>query len=322
MKRHAAVTIAAHEAGTALIDYLTARFTYGDRMAWLQSIAEGRVLVDGEPAAPMQCLSRGAQLSYCPEGLPEPPVSTQFSILYQDRWLLAVDKPGNLPCHPAGRYFNHTLWAMLLREFGGSLAFVHRIDRETSGIVLVARSRESARRFRQRFEAGQVFKRYVAVVEGIFPLSPMTADGFLAPDTSSAVRMKQRYFPAEKKPSSFPAFPCRTRLRAMAWANGLSQVEAIPDTGRRHQIRATFSALGFPLVGDKLYGLDETLFLRFITDQLTEVDCCRLRVSRQALHAAELVMAHPYTGRSLQLVSRLPGELHQLMAKTPPKEGG
>ena len=97
--------------------------------------------------------------------------------------------------------------------------------------------------------------------------------------------------------------------------NSISQLEAIPETGRSHQIRATLSSMGYPLVGDKLYGVDERLFLRFIEGDLNDKDRKRLRLPRQALHAAELHIRHPETAKPLQLSAPLPDDMLRLMGR-------
>ena len=102
---------------------------------------------------------------------------------------------------------------------------------------------------------------------------------------------------------------------------GLSLVEAVPMTGRTHQIRATLCSSGYPVVGDKIYGVDDTLFLRFIADQLTAEDHRRLRLSRQALHAADLTIRHPRSEEILRLTAPLPSDITSLATAMADREG-
>ncbi len=318
LARRAVIRTGPGDAGERLIDLLCRRFSYLGRGAWERHIAEGRLRVNGAPASGDRRLAAGDGVEFHMPPMEEPPVDRGYAVVYDDRRLIAVDKPGNLPCHPAGRYFRHTLWALLLERGVPQPIFIHRIDRETSGLVLVAKDRRTARRLGQEFAAGRVFKRYLAVVEGRFPEKALRAAGILHPDLSSTVRKKRRFsVPAD--PGCLPpgAESCRTDFSREAVAGGLSLVEALPRTGRAHQIRATLCSLGFPVVGDKLYGVDDTLFLRFLEGCLTSEDRRRLRIDRQALHASELRVPGAADGRTLRLLSPLPADMAALLAGSP-----
>jgi len=315
MKRKSITRIRAHEAGISLLELLTRRFTYHNRQEWKDVIHAGQVMLNQQSALPKAILAAGDTVEYFTPDSPEPAVDTRFSILFEDEALLVANKPGNLPCHPAGRYFNHTLWGLIKARFDlPYLTFVNRIDRETSGIVLLAKTRRAALICRQQFESLGVSKRYVALVEGEFPAGEIRASGYLAHDPESAVRKKLRFYPAESSQET-PASgkTCSTVLRRIRSRKGVTQMEAIPETGRVHQIRATLSSLGYPVVGDKLYGVDDTLFLHFINGRLNGHDRQRLRLARQALHSAELHMTHPETGNPLQLTAPVPEDMQRLM---------
>lgn len=315
MKRRAATSVGAEGIGKTVLEYLAGRFTYHNRAQWRERIAAGQVLHNGCPALSGAVLGRKDRLEYQIPCEAEPEVDGRFGILFEDDDLVAVNKPGNLPCHPAGRYFNHTLWALLKRT--GSIEnpiFINRIDRETSGVVLVAKNARVARGCRRQFETRRVVKHYLAVVEGRFPPDAIQADGWLAPDPDSPVRKKNRFWAAAATRVNPPGGRlCRTRLQLCRHCNGLSLVAARPETGRCHQIRATLNSLGYPLAGDKLYGVDDTLFLRFISGSLSVTDRDRLRLARQALHAAGLQMVHPVSGRLLQLEAPLPRDMQSLL---------
>lgn len=315
MKRRSRVTISLREAGVRVTDFLVGRFSYLDRGAWMAEIAQARVLVNGRPISVDAVLQPRDLLEYLPKDVPEPRVNDAYEILFEDEALLVVDKPANLPCHPGGRYFHHTLWAMIRsRSLSDGPFFVHRIDRETSGIVVMARNSRDASVLGRQMASGQVRKRYATVVEGRFPEGPVTADGRLVPDPTSVVRKKLRFIPpgAVSEPLS-EGRHCRTRFDLVRRGSLMSLVSVIPATGRRHQIRATLLALGYPVVGDKIYGTDETVFLRFIEDRLTESDRIRLRLDRQALHAAEIAFRHPRSGRHLHFEAPVPASFHTLV---------
>jgi len=319
MQRKTVTIVEPGATGTKVLDYLAARFTYHSRRSWQDLIGSKKVLLNGRSVNPDTLLANGDHLEYTASGGTEPKINPDFSICFEDGDLLVIDKPGNLPCHPAGRYFNNTLWALVQKELNITRPFfINRIDRETSGIVLIAKTADMARACCRQFEAGQVRKRYLALVEGVFPKAPVHASGILACDTKSPVRKKRHLFndaAADKKP--FKGKYYSTLLQRKKKCGALSLVEALPETGRCHQIRASLYCLGFPVVGDKIYGVDDTLFLRFISDTLTFNDKNRLRLERQALHAAELDMAHPRTGRPVLFEAPLPRDMKALLTCRP-----
>ncbi|MFW5802484.1 MAG: RluA family pseudouridine synthase [Verrucomicrobiota bacterium] len=298
MKRRATTRIGPDDAGATLPEFLQRRFTYHTRERWLELILERRVLLNGKPAALEQTLAAGDHLEYIADDIPEPPVSTNFSVVHEDSDMLVVDKPGNLPCHPAGRFFHNTLWRLLQQNgYAANLRFVHRLDRETSGLVVIAKSATAARTLGRQFERREVKKVYQVLVEGQFPHT-LTAEGEMLPDTTSEVRKKRRLRLDDSPDRTSPRYAF-TEFRRLEFQGDLTLVEARPTTGRLHQIRASLHALGFPVAGDKLYGLDETLYLRFIRDALSDDDRATLRFPRQALHAAQLILAHPTTRKPM-----------------------
>jgi len=311
-ERRARTRISGNETGGALLDYLAARFTYHDRGQWLELVEEGRLRVNERPAVPSTVLQQGDLVEFLVPEQSEPPVNRAYRIVFEDDVLLVVDKPPDLPCHPSGRYFRNTLWRLLNRRTGADagVTLVHRIDRETSGLVLAVKARWAGSSLGRQFQKRRVFKRYRAMVEGAFPRTEVEARGFLAPDPESAVRKRRRF--TLQRPSGGAqsrAEACHTRFRGLSVHGGISLVEAVPLTGRLHQIRATLFGLGYPVVGDKIYGRDEGCFLRFIRGDLTAKDRHRLRLPRQALHAAELRIAHPATGHPLRFFAPMPEDM-------------
>lgn len=320
LKRETMVRVPAAGAGCQLLDFVAARFTYRSRTEWQEEIAAGRFsLASGRLLSPCTTLAAGDQVRYAMPELPEPPVPRCCTVLHEDAHLLVVDKPAGLPCHPGGRFFRHTLWALLREEFGlPHPSLINRLDRETSGIVLIAKDKRTARHGCQLFARRLVEKRYLVLVEGIFPPGPVCAAGLLSPDPTSRIRKKIRYTPAKEAGPFCPAQQSVTWFQRLRLANGLSLLEARPVTGRCHQIRASLLGLGFPVVGDKLYGVDETFFLRLTRDRLTAADHQRLRLSRQALHAASFTLPHPSGNRLLSFFSPMPEEFSRQLADGDP----
>lgn len=307
--RRVRADIRSFEAGKTLIDLLSDRFTYQDRRAWGRMIDRGKVFVNGCRTGAGRVLRAGDRLVCDMGDLPEPTVDVNWRVLYEDEALLAVDKPGNLPCHPGGRYFRNTLWSALGRRMRiENVRFINRLDRETSGVVVIAKTRADAAACQEAWGAGRVRKRYAVIAEGANFPEAVDATGRLVLDTNGPVRKKRRF-----ATGSGDGMPCRTRFFRIGTENGMTLVMALPETGRMHQIRATLWSLGFPVTGDKLYGVDAALFLRFIEDRLSAADRARLRIDRQALHAAELVFPHPRTGRIMRVRAPLPTTLSGLV---------
>lgn len=303
--RRVSADVRSFEAGKTLIELLSVRFTYQDANAWTRMIDRGRVFVNGRPTGAESVLRIGDRLVCDMGDLPEPVVDMNWRMLYEDAALMVIDKPGNLPCHPGGRYFRHTLWSALKQRMPiESARFVHRLDRETSGVVVIAKTRADAAACHEAWGSGRVRKRYASIVEGDEFPEALEAIGRMVPDGNGPVRKKQRFTRFSEE-----GLACATRFFGIGAENGMSLVMALPETGRTHQIRVTLWSLGYPVVGDKLYGIDDTLFLRFIADRLSDSDVARLRIARQALHAAELVFPHPRTGRIMRFRAPLPAVL-------------
>lgn len=319
MQRKNSVRIQPQQAGRQLLDFVSQRFTYRSREEWQTELTAGRFLLNDTEARGDSLLTQGDLLVYLMPALEEPPVACNYTVLHEDDDLLVIDKPAPLPCHPGGRFFAHTLWALLKEQHGlAEPRLINRLDRETSGLVLVAKNKTSARLCQEQFAQHRVEKVYLVVVEGDFPDTavPVEAVGWLGVDPDSAIRKKMRFSPGQNGAPP-GAVEASTAFRRLAGAdNGsLSLVEARPHTGRCHQIRASLLHLGFPVVGDKLYGVDEQLFLRFQEDRLSASDHARLRLPRQALHAAGLRLNHPISGQGLEFSAPLPGAIAAVLTE-------
>ena len=311
MERKVTIAIDGAAAGKRLLDMLAARFTYHTRETWMRLLAEGCLSINDVPAQAEQILNNGDCLRYDFGNRPEPEVDCVYQVIFQDDALMIVNKPGSLPCHPAGRYFKNTLWTLLQQQEGlEQPRLVNRLDRETSGLVVVGKTLEATQHLAHQFSEHSVEKQYLVLVEGTFP-EHMEAIGWLTHDAASVVRKKRCF--VREKPSEAVSEACETRFICVSLSNGISVVRAYPKTGCLHQIRATLCSLGYPIVGDKLYGVDETFFLKFIDDTLTDADKQRLRMERQALHAESLHITHPSTGERLLFQAPMPQDIGRLI---------
>ena len=183
------------EDGAALPDYLAAHFSRFDRAGWGRAIEEGLVTVNGLPALPDMNVKRHDRVGYYPPETPEPDAELHYRTVYEDGDFLVLDKPGNLCMHPTGPFFRHTLWHLAGSRYG-EIRFVHRLDRETSGLVIAARTRQAA----AAMDNGNtpVHKEYLALVTGDFR-GRVHAAGYLVHDRASAVRKKKRFVFADSR---------------------------------------------------------------------------------------------------------------------------
>ncbi len=209
-----------------------------------------------------------------------PAGNQHLPFLYQDGCLLAVDKPAGLAVH-RGAARDRTFALQLVRDrIGRHVHAVHRLDRATSGVLLFALDPETAGRMQERFAAGQIEKRYLALVRGIPPESGVI-DHPIPRDEGG------------------PRVPAVTEFRRLTIFERYALVEARPRTGRRHQIRRHLKHLNHPLIGDVRYGKGEhnRLFRE------------RFGLHRLALHALELAFEHPRTGEPVRIVASVPEDL-------------
>jgi 23S rRNA pseudouridine1911/1915/1917 synthase len=228
----------------------------------------------------------------------EPDVPRDFRVLLDDGHVLALDKPAGLPIHATARYHRNTLTWLLRERYPGYVAVAHRLDRETSGVLLCGRSVEAARALKTAFERRRVEKRYLCVVHGRLCGAGVVDLGLKLSAGPVRIRMEV----------DRDGMPARTRFRARQALGRFTLVEAVPETGRQHQIRAHLAAIGHPIVGDKLYP-DPAPFLEFIETGWSEALRERLLLPRQALHAAWIRFPHPADGRMATLEAPLPDDL-------------
>lgn len=228
------------------------------------------------------------------------PVDLPIEILYEDDDLVVPAKPGNMPTHPSHDHYLDTVanaLAYRYRNAGAPFVFrpINRLDRETSGLLLVARNRLAAGRLTESMQRGEIRKTYLAVLCGdTLP----DRGGIDLPLHRSAASIIVREICSPDAPD---ADPSRTRYRVLARRGGYSLVEAVPLTGRTHQLRVHFASQGCPIVGDTLYGIADK------------------RIGRQALHAHTLSFPHPVSGSRLSFTAPLPSDMACLIAELFPE---
>ncbi len=249
----------------------------------------------------------------------EPPVCRTFQVLHRDEHLLVLDKPAGLPVHPSARYHRGTLTALMRERLGPDHPWImsHRLDRETSGVLLCARRGASAAAVARAFQDRLVRKTYLAIVRGTLAPGLRRVDMPLGPAPGSIVRIKMGPCPLARG-----GRPARTDLEPLAWGRHdgvpVTLVRAWPRTGRQHQIRAHLAAIGAPILGDKLYGASDDAFVAMTEGRLSMAALgARVGWPRQALHAARLQLPHP-AGGTFTVCAPWPADLAALMALPDP----
>ncbi len=289
-------------------------------------IREGRVAVDGVPATrAAQRLRPGQAIALdLPEAAPALHLAEArpLAVLYEDAWLLAIDKPAGLVVHPTRRYPTGTLMNALLAHLahpggGGRVHLVHRLDRDTSGIVLVAKAPEVHAKLARAMARRAVDKDYLAVVYGT-PRAPRDRiDLRLRRDPATRRMTTSRHdgLPASTEiallASCSEHAPSTPRARSEPESPGVAEISLLRCrliTGRLHQIRVHLAGVGLPIVGDPTYGEPRW---KGIADVRLRDACAAF--PRQALHAWRLRCDHPGTGAPLAIVAPPPADLQALI---------
>jgi 23S rRNA pseudouridine1911/1915/1917 synthase len=295
-------TVAAADAGERLDRFLAARLPDLSRTRIQELIAEGRVRVAGRPARASHRVAAGEEVEA--EVLPRPPLAAApeaipLEILYEDDDIVAVNKPAGMVTHAGAGHAAGTLVNALLGRYGhlsgvaGALrpGIVHRLDRGTSGVVVVARTDAAHRALAEQFRARTVDKRYLALLHGALRGERGRIELPVSRDAVRRTRMTARRRSGRE---------ARTDWRVLARLPGFTLVEAALHTGRTHQIRVHFAALGRPVAGDALYGAPR---------QVRAGRIALPPLGRNFLHAARISFLHPRSGAPVEVRAPLPAEL-------------
>lgn len=311
-------TICKHN--TFLLKYLSERFTYFSLEEWVRILSLSRIFLNGNLIKEdRQIFANDEIICYLERfEAKEPPVDTNYSVLYEDEYLLILDKPGDIPIHPAGRYRKNNLLSLVESDFSCKLFPCHRLDRETSGVCLFAKDSQSSQKMALLFQQRKIHKEYRVFVYGDFP-EQIVLEGWIEKDLNSSIRkkkilnqknlLKETGIVSELQKEDSKVYAI-TRFHKLNFNNGISTLAAFPLTGRIHQIRASLYSYGFPVLGDKIYGRDESIFLQFIESGWKKEFSEILGHRRQALHAYQLEFTHPISMAKMKIISPIPSDLH------------
>jgi 23S rRNA pseudouridine1911/1915/1917 synthase len=277
----------------------------------------------------------------------EPACPRTFTVVHDEPRLFVIDKPAGLPVHASAKFFFNTLTRVLAERFPDNPGQIcHRLDRETSGCLVVARDPAAAARLKQAFADKRVKKTYLAIVHGTPPwpgaTSPAPDDdgpnGATAPDDDgppgsgdddhrpdhlldAPLRVSRPGDPTAIPgvriiPGPGPgALPSETLVRVLAHSpdRAYSLIRCLPRTGRQHQIRVHLAHAGYPIVGDKLYTHGDAAFMAYCDQGLTDDLAATFTLWRHALHAASVTFPHPDDGHPVTAEAPLPAELANLL---------
>ncbi len=282
------IEVPADAAGERLDVFLAAHV--GSRAKAQRAIDAGRVRVDGEARAKRHALHGGEVVELLEE--PEAPAveapEASFAVAWEDEHLLVVDKPSGVVVHPARGHQSGTLAQALERRGAaggepGRAGLVHRLDRDTSGLLVVARSEEVHAALKAQLKARGILREYLALVEG----RPSARTGVIEAPLGRDRRVRTRI-----STDTADGRAAVTHFATEAALEGYTLLRVRLETGRTHQIRAHLKAIGHPVVGDPEYGRSGVLGLE-----------------RQFLHAEHLAFEHPVTGQAVDVRSPLPADL-------------
>jgi 23S rRNA pseudouridine1911/1915/1917 synthase len=304
MEQPTSYTVDAAAAGTRLDRYLALVRADLSRTRAQALIARGLVRVGGKVARASLALEAGQRVEVTPEGPAPaaPPLRAEaiaVPVIYEDDHLLVIDKPAGMVVHPAPGHPSGTLVNALLGRLAPAAdpqaahrpGIVHRLDKDTSGLMVVARSAAAHANLAAQMKAHGTIKRYLALVEGHMPVAEGVIEAPIGRDPRQRQRMALVSVPGGGREA-------RTRFRVLGEARGRSLLELQLETGRTHQIRVHLASVGHPVVGDATYGRPQAP-----------------RPPRQFLHAAHLEFAHPITGEWLSFDAPLPPDLARFKAE-------
>ena len=309
--------------------YLGNRFSYYTRSKWQDLIGQGLVLVNGKRIKYTREIKKGDEIIYHLIGLKEPDIDKNIQIIYDDGDLIIVNKPANLPVIPSGKYYYNTLHTIMKENLNCNINMLNRIDRETSGCVVMSRGHKLASKFcamhsksNSKNNYNKIKKTYIAIVENVKNIEDnFTVEGYMEEIGNPFYRRYQILHEISKNKNSnnFNNIKSnenlkysKTKFKTVKRFGDYAIVMARLYTGRMHQIRVHLHSLGLYMVGDKIYGkYGPEVFNSFIKKSVIPKDF----FVRQALHSYKLEFNHPITNKLIKVKAPLPKDLKEFILK-------
>ena len=291
------ISFTAYEEGSRLDSYATSRCPQLSRSHVQRLIEDGLVTVNGRASKSGYKMQSGDRIEVeipLPQPIAPQPEDIPLSIVYEDDDMLVIDKPAGLTVHPAPGHSEHTLVNAILAHcpalsINGSIrpGIVHRLDKDTSGLMMIAKNDAAQRDLSNQIKSRSVLKQYTVLVHGHLSPEEGVIEAPIGRDPSARKRMA---IVASGRAA-------RTRYSVLKYFKGYTLLEVTLETGRTHQIRVHMSATGFPVVGDAVYGKASNI------------------VARQFVHASRLGFNLPSNGKRVEFTAPLPGDLEEAVER-------
>lgn len=288
-----------------IVDYLTVRFSYLRAEEWREWVAQGNVQRNGTVCTVDTIVTRGDLVACKLPEWEQPEANLDYKIIYEDTWMLGINKPPNLRVHSGGLFLKMNLMFQLREHHDPPYPdsdLINRLDAYTSGLVLVGKDRSFIKEMGALFAEKQVVKGYTAVVHGV----PAQKSGVIDLPIGQVIDSRVRYWIDDGTLPLKKIRTARTHYEVTeSYGDTFATVNLWPETGRTHQLRVHLAALGHPLVGELLYITDRDdeafVFWRENPSEAPDYDL----IGRQALHCAWNEFVHPRTAVSLRLEAPL-----------------
>ncbi len=314
--RPSEVTVSELEHGQRFDAFLGSKFPEFSRVHWRRVINAAQAVVNGKREKAAYRLRTGDRISVLKPEVPRArsePENIPLEILYEDEWLVAINKPPGMVVHPAKGHWRGTLVSALefhfqqLSTVGGATrpGIVHRLDRDTSGVIVVAKQDRAHMLIARQFEQRTIEKEYFAIVAGALDRDRDWIDQPIGLHPRHREKMAIRHDRDEAR-SAQSFYEVLERFR------GFATLRILPKTGRTHQIRVHLASAGAPVLCDRQYGGRSQIASGELRGT---VDEDAVLLDRQALHARRLSLLHPITGEPLVIESPLPSDLTRVVAE-------